>query len=460
MKAHVCVLLVAFGCSGAREPVATRAPAKAPAKTKPAAEPVAPTAPPKLATCTDGGALTNAFVSSAGARFCLDGGKKRGITCWHYAKGEVAPADPATAAKQRSGETEIAREDPEPPHSAWEVKIDNDTTLTICHSGECKPLAVGGKPGDDRTAIADAKVSPSGSRVAVMRGTESLAKSTLEIWDRDSGKKLGQVRGKMLCAKLLGFATDVAAMVEWDCANQGGPLHLVAPTGKLLLSLDDVWTFNTHAQPVGDGRWAFVRPGDRAEIIDLARGKRLATLDLDDGAIGFVGERAYVINSNGYVQLLGLDGKPGGGARPPSCRYEWETESIGGLTVNMSLDAVNQWVGEPKSKTKPDPKNLYHSTWSYPNGLVLEIEAANVDPNTNKPMLPYRVAAITLTAPSKLTTGKGIGIGSAQAAVEAAYGAHRVEKLSTATKLVAGNDDETEGLEFELADGKVTKIHL
>jgi len=126
----------------------------------------------------------------------------------------------------------------------------------------------------------------------------------------------------------------------------------------------------------------------------------------------------------------------------------------------MSLDKVSTWVGEPKTKTKPDPKNLYHSTWSYPNGLVLEIEAANVDPNTNKPMLPYRVAAITLTAPSKLTTGKGIGIGSTQAAVEAAYGAHRVEKLSTATKLVAGNDNETEGLEFELADGKVTRIHL
>lgn len=452
MKLLVSVLSVALGCSGNKEPIA--APANAPAA---APAPVAPAAPPTLATCTDGGALAGAFVSPSGARFCIDGGK-RGTTCWRYAKGEVEPADPATARKPQPGEIELAN-DPEPPQSAWQAKVDTDT-ITICHAGDCKPFAVPTKPGDDRQAIAAAQVSPSGARVAVMRGLEALVQSTLEIYDRDSGKRLGQVRGKMLCAHLLGFAADVAAMVEWDCANQGGPMHLVSPAGKKLVTLPDWWTFNAYFQPVGGDRWAFVQPGERAEIVDIARGKRIGSLELRDGAVGFAGDRAYVIDSTGRVQVLGLDGKPGGGARPPSCRYEWETESIGGLTVNMSLDAVMTWAGAPKTKTRPDPQNLYHSTWTYPNGLVLEIEAANVDPNTGKPMLPYRVAGITLTAPSKLTTGKGIGIGSTRAALEAVYGAHRVEKLSTATKLVVGNADESEGLEFELADGVVARIHL
>jgi len=459
MNASVCVLLLAAACGNSSEPT-KQTPAPTPAAPAAAAKPATPAipAPPaKLATCTDGGALTNAKLTPTGARFCIDAGK-RGTTCWAF-DGAITPLDPAAAQTAAAGTVEITREH-ESPESAWKATVDEDK-VTICHDSDCKPFAVPVKADDDRQAITDVQVSASGARVAVLRGLEGVAKMSVEIYDRETAKRLGTVRPKMMCAHLAGFAGDVAVMNEWDCANQGGPMTLIAPTGKQLATLDGWWAFTEYHLAIGDTRWAFVQPGDRVDIRDVATGKRVGAIDLGDGDVGFVGDRAYVIqSSSGTVRAIKLDGVQLATARVPPCRYEWETETIGGLAANMTADAAIKLVGAPKTKTKPDAQAMYATTWTYANGLVLDIEASNTDPNTGAAMLPYRVAGITITAPSTLKTSKGIGVGSTQADVEAAYGAHRVAALSSATKLVAGNDDEHEGLEFEFVDGKVSRIHL
>jgi len=404
--------------------------------------------------------LSGAQLAATSAKFCIDAGK-RGTTCWSFdvATSALRPLDPASAlASPEPGAVTIAK-DPEPPQSAWKATLSGDG-ITICHASDCKPFALPLMGNDDRQAISDVQVSFSGTRVAVQRGVEGVAKMSVDIYDRDTVKRLGTVKPKTQCLRVLGFAADVAVVNDWDCANQGGALRLVSPAGKQLAVLDGWYAFNVYWQQVTGDRWAFIQANDHTSVIDLASGKRISSQQLS-GSVGFVGERQYVIDSErGRIRIFALDGKQLAEARAPTCRYEWETETIGGVTVGMTIDKLPKLVGAPLRKTKPDPQNLMRSTWTYANGLVLDIEASNMDPNTGAPTLPYEVEAITIVAPSTLRTGLGIGIGSTQAELEAKYGAHRVDKLSTPTKLVAGNAADQEGLEFELTDGKVSRIHL
>ncbi|WP_428564356.1 MAG: hypothetical protein ACP59X_02065 [Solidesulfovibrio sp. DCME] len=73
---------------------------------------------------------------------------------------------------------------------------------------------------------------------------------------------------------------------------------------------------------------------------------------------------------------------------------------------------------------------------------------------------PKTVAAVTVTAPCALTTGRGVGIGATEAAVRAAYGRFQDEEgLSRAGEaFVAGSV--YDGLMFRFKGGRVSRLFL
>lgn len=95
----------------------------------------------------------------------------------------------------------------------------------------------------------------------------------------------------------------------------------------------------------------------------------------------------------------------------------------------------------------------YHQAWTAPAcGLTLDVGAA-------KSAGPQTIRAITLTRPSSWKTRRGIGIGSTEREVVAAYGRDRELETSVPGKrLVAGTV--YGGLVFTFHRGRVTRIFL
>ncbi|RUQ27648.1 MAG: hypothetical protein EKK68_15590 [Candidatus Competibacteraceae bacterium] len=95
----------------------------------------------------------------------------------------------------------------------------------------------------------------------------------------------------------------------------------------------------------------------------------------------------------------------------------------------------------------------YHQTWTAPAcGLTLDLSAT-------KPSRSKTLTAITLTRPSSWKTARGIGIGSTEREVVAAYGRDREKETSVpGERLVAGTA--YGGLVFTFHQGRVTRIFL
>lgn len=96
----------------------------------------------------------------------------------------------------------------------------------------------------------------------------------------------------------------------------------------------------------------------------------------------------------------------------------------------------------------------YVQTWKYPEcGIVLEM-------SSERKGGAKLVAAITLTAPGKLATGRGILIGSTEAEVIKAYGRYRdpQEPAEKGKQFVAGSI--YDGMIFDFKAGRVVRIFL
>ncbi|MDP4623501.1 MAG: hypothetical protein NWT08_00040 [Akkermansiaceae bacterium] len=96
-------------------------------------------------------------------------------------------------------------------------------------------------------------------------------------------------------------------------------------------------------------------------------------------------------------------------------------------------------------------------SWNFKaNGLSVDMASANIGGKKS-------VNSITIEAPSKLKTERGIGIGSTKGDVEKAYGRYPTDELDA--KVIAENGDLLigslfGGMIFGLDDGKVTSIFL
>ncbi len=97
--------------------------------------------------------------------------------------------------------------------------------------------------------------------------------------------------------------------------------------------------------------------------------------------------------------------------------------------------------------------NDYHRSWeALTCGLTLDLIAA-------EPAGPWTLNTITLTRPSVWKTGRGIGLGSTEAEVLAAYGHDRnPEESQTGHTFVAGTV--YGGLMFTFRAGRVEQIFL
>jgi hypothetical protein len=131
-------------------------------------------------------------------------------------------------------------------------------------------------------------------------------------------------------------------------------------------------------------------------------------------------------------------------------------ESLGGLKLEMSAKEVTALLGKPEKMGKDiewEALGEYVQQWSWPkSGLVAEMVS-------EKKGGSKRVLMFTAKAPwdPAKKTSKGIGLGSTEAEVRAAYGSYEDKEMSKAGSVfIAGTV--YGGLQFTFAKGKVTAI--
>ncbi len=135
-------------------------------------------------------------------------------------------------------------------------------------------------------------------------------------------------------------------------------------------------------------------------------------------------------------------------------------ESIGGVDVGARSEAVEKLLGAPATKGTPQEMAATGDVladWKWTTGLTLTM-AAGVDH-------ALTVHAILLEAPSKLTTSRGVGIGTSRAEVETIYkqflGVGREDGEPDTTspeQLIIGSV--YGGTVFGFTDGKVSRIFI
>jgi len=132
-----------------------------------------------------------------------------------------------------------------------------------------------------------------------------------------------------------------------------------------------------------------------------------------------------------------------------------ESDTIGDLKYHMAASSVEKLLGPPESKGKNmewEAIGEFVQDWKWPKmGITLQMVSA-----TEKGR--KKVFGITINPPSKLSTSKGIRIGSTVAAVRKAYGAYEDKEVTSADVFVAGTF--YGGVIFSLKDGKVTDIFI
>lgn len=133
------------------------------------------------------------------------------------------------------------------------------------------------------------------------------------------------------------------------------------------------------------------------------------------------------------------------------------TERIGELSQGMSTAQLRHGLGEPERRGAVEEMGatgLYEQVWTYPDGLSV-VMAADTRHG------PQTISALTIVAPSKLKTRRGIGIGDSREAVERAYGDVRApeqEAPASESRFVAGSI--YGGLIFEFDEGAVSRVFL
>jgi hypothetical protein len=131
-------------------------------------------------------------------------------------------------------------------------------------------------------------------------------------------------------------------------------------------------------------------------------------------------------------------------------------ESLGGLKLEMSAKDITALLGKPEKMGKDiewEALGEYVQQWSWPkSGIVAEMVS-------EKKGGSKRVLMFTVNAPwdPNKKTAKGIGLGSTEAEVRAAYGNYEDKEMSKAGSIfIAGTV--YGGLQFHFTKGKVTSI--
>jgi len=161
------------------------------------------------------------------------------------------------------------------------------------------------------------------------------------------------------------------------------------------------------------------------------------------------------------VALVGCQSTTPGGQSASTSKTDYssvgsklmEKESFGGVRIGSRSGDVVKVLGEPESKSKTSVSEVDakpHQEWTYTKrGVVLDMVAESGR---------QEVAMITVGAPSTLETKRGIGIGSSESSVKAAYAAEIDPSSSDARTIVAGTV--YSGLIFGLENGRVASMIL
>ena len=133
-----------------------------------------------------------------------------------------------------------------------------------------------------------------------------------------------------------------------------------------------------------------------------------------------------------------------------------KAERIGPLRIGLPEGEVARGIACPPHLgpvTRWEADGDYHQQWAYPDcGITLDMSATT-------PKGAWTIGAITLTRPSLWKTRRGIGIGSTEREVMAAYGRDRNADDSMPGKnFVAGSV--YGGLMFTFKAGQIERIFL
>lgn len=156
---------------------------------------------------------------------------------------------------------------------------------------------------------------------------------------------------------------------------------------------------------------------------------------------------------------LACGGKSSAPTTPAPAPAPPDAEVFGQLHDGLDAAAVEALLGPPDSRTEPEEMGAtgeWVSSWTWAaQGVALSMAAGTADGAPT-------VDAISISAPSKLTTSRGVGIGTPRAEVERIYGPYR------ATDAPAESTDPDMflvgsiygGTFFTFTDGKVSEIFV
>lgn len=131
-------------------------------------------------------------------------------------------------------------------------------------------------------------------------------------------------------------------------------------------------------------------------------------------------------------------------------------EGFGPLRLGLKDREVSALLGPPEAKgpsTLWGADDLYHAEWRYPSrGISLDLAAESAGGK-------FEVARITVSAPSRLRSWRGIAVGDSAEEVLKAYGTFiDGEAPADGERIVAGSV--YGGLIFTLAGGRVSEMFL
>jgi hypothetical protein len=133
-----------------------------------------------------------------------------------------------------------------------------------------------------------------------------------------------------------------------------------------------------------------------------------------------------------------------------------QNESIGNLRIGLSEEKVRQVISNCALKRESEQlwgaDGAYHQKWKYINcGITLSMVSEQKGGKKS-------IESITVNSPSRLTTKRGIRIGSAESMVMKAYKVERDKESSKSGYFVAGSI--YGGLIFQFKNSKVSQIFL
>lgn len=142
-------------------------------------------------------------------------------------------------------------------------------------------------------------------------------------------------------------------------------------------------------------------------------------------------------------------------ANPQGASDLLKTETLGGLTLGSTESAVIAALGRPAKAREErwEADGAYHQDWHYPN------KGATIGMVSAKAKGAKAVDSILATAGCTMTTRRGIGLGSTEKDVIAAYrDSYSKEESTPGESVVIGST--YGGLVLTLENGRVSRLFI